>query len=490
MATGHKGDFAYANTGNALVEFFSKAGSLRGAKKAYHGQEVKVLDIFRPAWKEDNYKAMQLSMYLRDCRGGSGARQPFREITKWLGENNPEWISANIHLIPLVGRWDDLSSLFGTKSEDVAVKFWAKAIEDKNGLACKWAPREKNDKVIYHKLRKALKLSPKEFRKFLSENTKVVETQMCSNNWYDINYNHVPSVAMARSANAFTRHDGIRFQNWKESLVKPDSGNKVNASVLFPHDCMRTMRAELGNAIHNGFYNWSTRRKVGAEIYENSELANAQFDALPNYMEGTNLRIMPICDFSGSMEDKVSGSISRLDVSMSLGLYCSDRVGKNNPFYRKFIPFSNDSRLVDWRGETFSVAAQKHNDGWCGSTNIASALRQILESAKMFNATNDQIPNCLLIISDMQWDPVGTTESETAVEYCMKEWNAAGYTTPKIVYWNLAGYETSPSRSKNNNVAMVSGFSPSVMTAILGGEDFTPMAVMERAIEKYKVVRP
>ena len=71
------------------------------------------------------------------------------------------------------------------------------------GLACKWAPREKKNKAVFSKLRKAVKMSPKAFRQHLAKHTKVIETAMCTGEWYEIDYNSVPSVAMARNA---TRH--------------------------------------------------------------------------------------------------------------------------------------------------------------------------------------------------------------------------------------------------------------------------------------------
>ena len=188
---------------------------------------------------------MQLSLWLRDCRrgkegrSGAGNRSGSGEAINWIANNYPEWIKANIHFIPEVGRWDDLIALFNTPCEATAIQYWVEAIQKGNGLAAKWAPREKNNKPIYHKLRKAAGLDPKSFRKLLTDNTKVVETFMCSNGWDEINYNHVPSVAMARSVNAFTKHDTDRFQVWKDSLKDPESGNKINAEVLFPHDCIK-----------------------------------------------------------------------------------------------------------------------------------------------------------------------------------------------------------------------------------------------------------
>lgn len=397
---------------------------------------------------------------------GAGNRSGFRSIIKWLAENHPEWITANIYLIPQTGRWDDLSVLLDTPCEDVALSIWARAISEKNGLACKWAPREKKNKIIFSKLRKTLGMSPKDFRKFLSENTNVVETAMCSGKWHEIDYNKVPSVAMARSANAFSKHDPARYDEWKESLANVDSTSKVNASTLFPHDVLRTSKRD-------------------------GKLANAQFKALPNFMEGTSARIMPIADFSGSMRYEVSGEITAMDVAQSLALYCSDRVGENNPFYRKYIPFSHSSKLVSWNGKDFTNASKECDcKGYYGSTNIRAALDQILDSAKMFGVSNDQMPNCLLILSDMQFDEGVSGGDQTSVEKGIKEWEKCGYSRPKIIYWNLAGYGGSPATKLHNDVALVSGFSPSILGSILGGTDFSPMAVLDRAIEKYEVTVP
>ena len=71
----------------------------------------------------------------------------------------------------------------------------------------------------------------------------------------------------------------------------------------------------------------------------------------------------------------------------------------------------------------------------------------------------------------------------------MREWEANGYSRPRIVYCNTAGNAGSPAR-QHENVALVSGFSPSILGSVLGGEDFTPMGVLEKAIEKYEVVVP
>lgn len=493
MGRTHNDDFAYDNSGNALVEFFAKAGSLYTGKQSYYGNESSALDLFKGAWGADELTAMKLAMWVRDCRGGAGNRSGFRSVINWLAQNAVEWVKVNLPIIPAVGRWDDLLALIDTPCEAEAIKLWAEAIKLGDGLAAKWAPRHTGKKkAVFDKLRKALNMSPKDFRKLLAANTKVVETAMCSGNFGQIEYKGVPSVAMSRYAKAFGKRDAARFGSFKEALKKGET--TVNAGALFPHDLVRMLKEEAASS-----RSWSC-----GDVFD-SDLVNSMFEAMPNFFSEARpdlsgeavAKVLAICDFSGSMETKIGGSVSAMDVSCGLGLYCSDRLGKDNPFYRMFIPFSADSRLVDWKNSTFSRTALEHmRSGYCGSTNMGGALMKILDGAKMFKASQEHMPNCLLILSDMQFDVGGSYSSavsngdETVVEKCMRAWEEAGYKRPRIVYWNLAGNDNSPARATHKDIALVSGFSPSLLKAIFAGDDFSPMGVMKRALEKYEVVEP
>lgn len=465
---GNNGDYLYNSSENALLEFFSKAGSLFVKGKSIYNNREDAVELFKPAFYTDKVKAMKLLFWLRNCRGGSGNRSAFRSIVKWITETEPDWIKANIDLFPSYGRWDDLESCFNTSCENQAIDIWVSAILNNDGLACKWVPREKNNKEIYKKIRKRAKMSPGDFRKHVSKNTEVAEKYMCSKEWYKINYNHVPSVCMSRNAKAFLRNDAARFESWKKSLEKKEDGVKVNASVLFPHDIYRMFNSGDSNA----------------------NLANAQFDALPDYIDAKELRIIPICDSSGSMTCQASGSIRAIDVCISLGLYVSDRIGKDNPFYRTIIPFSETARLVSWKNKKFTEAIKSCFDGYIGSTNIKSALDKILESALIFGISNDKMPNCLLILSDMQFNQGTVGSDETVIEKEMKRWESHGYSRPKIIYWNLNAHCGSPATADHKDVCLISGFSPSILKSVLANGDMTPVGIMNRELEKYSIKTP
>ena len=106
-----KGAFAYDHSMNHHLEFFSKAGSLYSNKGTYHGGEATAKELFVNAFVAEKVLAMKLLFWLRDCRGGAGNRSGARECFKWVAQNEPVWISENMHLIPFHGRWDDMRSI-------------------------------------------------------------------------------------------------------------------------------------------------------------------------------------------------------------------------------------------------------------------------------------------------------------------------------------------------------------------------------------------
>jgi len=460
---------AYEHAEDNYLEFFSKAGSLFEKRQTYYATNTTALDLFKSAWRSgDKVLCMQMLMYLRDIRGGQGNRSGFRSIIKWLAEHESEWVIANIDMIPQIGRWDDLKVLYGTECQKAALGLWSKGLRNPktSGLAAKWADRKDN---IF---RKFLNLSPKSYRKLLVSKTKVVENDMCKNHWDRIDYNKVPSVASTRYVRAFSRHDELRYNKWRASLADSKSKNKVNVGAIYPHDIIRQIRAN-----HNS-----------SKVAELNAMSERQLKDMKNYIP-KNQRIMPICDFSGSMMCSISGSITPFDVSLALGLYCSEKVGKDNPFYRRLIPFSSNSRLVSWENMNLVEAVKRIPNGYIGSTNIQSAFTSILEAAEFFKATKDQMPTMLLILSDMQFDRGGVSDT-TPVEESLELWESMGYDRPQIVYWNMNAYDNQPATCKDKNVGLVSGFSPAILESVLAGEDFTPMGVLRRAVSKYNIITP
>lgn len=459
----YEGANTFEHSLDHAVEFFSKAGSLYEGKGTFYGSEDSALSLFQKTWIVEPDTSMKLLAWLRDPRGGAGNRSGARTCWRWLAGHNPKWTEANLHLLPAYGRWDDLRALFGTPIEDAAAHTWANALKEKDVLAAKWADRTD------FPLRKALGMKVGPFRRFLAglRAAHIIEYKMCSSQWKEIEYSKVPSVAMSRYTNAFMKHDLDGFEEFKEAVKKGEA--TIKAGVLFPHDCVRT-------ALHG-----------------DEDTADLQFDAMPNYIP-ENEKILVLCDSSGSMISSVAGSssIGCIHVSMGLSLYCSAKMPKDSPFYKKFIKFESEDKLVSWEDMSFSKALRNRDifDRAVGSTRLDKALKTILYTAKMFNVKQEDMPTTLMIVSDMQFTGGVETRSVALVEEHMKLWEEAGYLRPKIVYWNVAGYAGSPDTVNSKNIGLISGFNTATLKAVFEGKDFTPRAIMERAISKYEIVIP
>ena len=70
----------------------------------------------------------------------------------------------------------------------------------------------------------------------------------------------------------------------------------------------------------------------------------------------------------------------------------------------------------------------------------------------------------------------------------MKErYERCGYDLPKIVFWNLDAQYGTPAECDDDSVAMVSGFSPSIMKAVLNAEEFNPLSIMMEALKDFEI---
>lgn len=59
----------------------------------------------------------------------------------------------------------------------------------------------------------------------------------------------------------------------------------------------------------------------------------------------------------------------------------------------------------------------------------------------------------------------------------------SGYKLPGIIFWNVNGrLGNIPASNKDENVGLISGFSPSILTSVLSGEDFNPYSLMLKVL--------
>jgi len=454
---------ARKSTANACVDLFYNIGASRGKN---------IVPAFTAAYVENSDLALRIVQWARDARGGSGERELFRDVLRHLELTNPEDAGRLIVKIPELGRYDDLL-VFKTKPlKAQAYTMLGDALRNRNGLAAKWTPRKGE---VAREIREFFGMTPKQYRKSLVALTNVVETQMCANNWDNINYSHVPSVAHARYKKAFGRH-GTTYAEYVTKLVKGEAGVKINAGAVFPYDVLK-------GAINK--YSRSSMTKTELDALQ------SQWDALPNFIGDSN--VLPMVDSSGSMTCAAGGPSSKsgltcLDVAISLGLYFADK--NTGKFKDTFLTFSRTPKLVNLKGN-INQKIDQMNTGEVANTDLNRAFDLILKTAVDNNVPQAEMPATLVIFSDMQFDQ-GVAHDDSAIEMIARKYQAAGYELPKVVFWNLnAAYGNAPVKFNKTGVALVSGFSPAIAKSILSGnlDDFSPEAIMLKTVmvDKYAI---
>lgn len=455
MTTTTNGMVALQSTMSKSVDLFFKIGASRGKN---------VTSQFEQAFQENPAVALRIAQWARDVRGGAGERQIYRDILKHLEIYHKDVLLETTILqnTAEIGRWDDLLIFSDPDVNKVAFTLIAVALTEKNALAAKWCKRKG---PVAEELRKFLGLTPRSYRKLLVGLSNTVETQMCARQWNEINFSHVPSLAMSRYTKAFNKKAPATFASYKAALVKGDPEVKVNAAAVYPYDIIKSLR------------------------YGDRVMADQQWKALPNYM--SDAMVLPMVDVSGSMQCSAGGSktITCLDVALSLGLYCSDK--NTGPFKDLFLTFSSQPQLVPLRGTLSEKMHQMNSSSWAMSTNLNAAFDEILRVAVGNRVDASQMPKILLILSDMQFNQCVTNGSNTAMGMITDKYQHAGYELPKVVFWNLNSHDNVPVKFNEQGTALVSGFSPSIMKAVLAADmnDFTPEAIMMKTImsDRYSI---
>ena len=449
---------ARKSTANACVDLFYNIGASRGKN---------IVPQFTAAYVENSDLALRIALWARDARGGSGERELFRTILKYLEKTDKTAALALLARVPELGRWDDIFVFTDPTLKSAAYVMLGNALRERNGLAAKWTPRKGE---VAREIREFFGMTPKQYRKSLVALTNVVETQMCSNDWDNINYSHVPSVAHARYKKAFGRH-GTTYAEYVTKLVKGEAGAKINAGAVFPYDVLK-------GAVNR--YSRSSMSKTELDALQ------AQWDALPNYIGDAN--VLPMVDSSGSMTCSAGGQSSKsglscLDVAISLGLYFADK--NKGKFKDTFLTFSRNPKLVNLKGN-INQKIDQMNTGEVANTDLNKAFDLVLKTAVDNNVPQAEMPETIVIFSDMQFDQ-GVSHDDSAIEMIARKYEAAGYELPKVVFWNLnAAYGNAPVKFNKAGVALVSGFSPAVAQGILSGsmDDFTPEAIMLKTVMK------
>lgn len=450
----------YKSTLSNIIDFFGLGASMR--KRS----ENDILQLFGRAFSEDKLIALKILFYLRDARSGQGERRTFKTIIKWLGNNYPDILSKNLDIIPEFGRWDDLFALEDTKVWNDVLNIinneFNKVLQNHTpSLFFKWCPSintsSEKTRNLANKIRKHLGLSEKQYRKILSkarENLNIVERNMCSNNWENIEYSKVPSKASLIYKDAFLRHDKIGYSKYIEDVKSGKT--KINASVTYPYEIVERI------------------------LYKNddSETLDVIWDSLPDYMGENNHSGIVVADVSGSMFGRP------MAVSVSLAMYFAER--NKGQFANTFITFSEEPELEKVIGNNIrEKITNLVSSNWGMNTNLQSVFDLILKTAVNNKISQEEMPDTIYIVSDMQFDVACQDNNTTNYESIRSKYEEHGYKQPNVVFWNVNALSNqSPITKNDKGTCIVSGCSPIILKTLLGGGEMTALDVLIETISK------
>lgn len=477
------GAAGYETSGKALVDLNFAVSSLRNKS------EKEIIRLFIRAYYEDRILAVKWLFFLRDVRGGLGERRAFRVIMKYMAKSFPETVNALVPIMSEYGRFDDLLCLLGTPAEKkIMTVLKSQLCEDIENmqnnksvsLCAKWMPSANSSSAqsakAAAKLRNFFGLTAKEYRRLLSalrSYLNVTETYMSGNRWNEIDYSAVSSRANIIYRSAFMLHDEKRRTAYLEAAQKNNA--VMHADVLMPHEIAVQYTERSG---------W--RMSVGSK----DAALETLWKNLPDTVSGAS-NVLCVVDGSGSMLCPVGGRTMAIHVSNALGVYFAERL--EGAYRNKFITFSSSPKYVDLsRCRTLKEKLElafSNND--CTNTNIEATFDLILETAVRNRLRQSELPQTVLVISDMEFDSaMYRTDTETLFDTIQNKFLRHGYNMPKLVFWNVnSRTNVIPVRENKLGVGLVSGFSVNVCRMVLSNE-LDPYTCLKEILdgERYRKV--
>ncbi len=316
---------------------------------------------------------------------------------------------------------------------------------------------------------RSLHMSDKQYRTILSElrgHIDVLERRLCTEN-YSFKYENQPSKALFKYRKAFIRNDGARYEQFLTAVR--EGRLKMNATSVYPFEiieqCIRPKQLTERHAL------------------------DVTWDSLPDYTDNRNA--IAFVDGSGSMYSSIGevsggGSYSPISVAVSLGMYFAER--NKGAFHNRFITFSERPQLVEIKGTDIYEKTRNcmaYNE--VANTDLYEAFMLLLITAVKNNIPQEELPETIYIISDMEFDR-GVNRDRTVFEDAKEKYEDYGYHLPNVVYWSVdSRHQQFPVDMNEKGVALVSGCSPTIFKMAMS-QNVTPESFMLEILngERYR----
>lgn len=472
------GDVTYKTSLNNNLDLFYLSGGVRGSDY-YEDIATKAEDlviIFKKAYEESPELALRNLLNIRDIRhGGKGERDLFVTLLNSLIPAHTQVVKNLIYsgAVSALGRWDDLVKLFalqmdkGTEESyfvcsaiaSVFVSELDKINEEYSSLLPKWLPTNTRNAKTYKVAKKLATFMGfndfRDYRKTVSALRKplnLVESNLSQRDYGKIEVSHIPSAAFKKYQTALWR---CKESQMKAFLNAVQSGEKkVKTAGLTPDEIVHALDEVVGDDNNLAFYEETWKQMVA----ETQDVGNT----------------LVIADVSGSMTGKP------MEVSVGLALLFAEAM--KGDFHNTWMTFSGHPSLVHVDSE-MSLRDKLYyvrSGDWGFNTDIDAAFQTILDTAISNNTAPEELPERLVIISDMQFDE--SSVGEPHIKRWKETFTLHGYKLPTVVYWNVSSYSNVPATSSEEGVALVSGFTKGTLNAVLNAEEITPEKIMMEAL--------
>lgn len=376
---------------------------------------------------------------------------------------------------------------------------------DSVSLIAKWLPREKSkkfgwqakyiandlfsefnskteDEVEYLSSTRKCLTHYRKLLAILNEKLKTPQINQCNKTWGSINFDkNVTSITMQRQKYA--------FQN-----IKPN--NELRSLTLDRTECRNNYLDYIKRCQTKSTTIKSARVEIIDMVREALRLSSYNSNPDENIVSSINMQweesgktILPLDNFVAMVDTSGSMTVDNgnpLYSAIGLGL----RIAEKSKLGKRIMTFSAQPKWIDLEDEpSFIEMARKVADdsSWQTNTNFEAALGLLLQSYIANNLHPDEVKNMVLVVfSDMQIDEADCN-AKSMNDLIKKMFADAGkYTSHQIpyepchiLYWNLRSTSGFPCLTTEENISMLSGFSPQLLNTFCkdgleGIQKYTP----------------
>ena len=475
-----------------------------------------------------------LAFHKRDIQDGAGERDLSYHMLIELHQHFPKTIESVLSLlVEHFGSVLDYNKIYQILHEDLKtdapesalkaqlsrkiIENYANLIEKGDLNALKWAPRinKSVDKLCGLGKKIAKKLYPvnsvkdenisfKLYRKKLtSGKITTLETKMCANEWSVIseNLSKIPGKAMKKYKAALKdetkygqtpgkrRHpeDDARtkcrdnlIELTAKAIENPESGLIKGGKTLQPHEII----SKYLQMVHSGDFDDSKIDDVDIAQWK-AVIAEVQ-------KAGNLTNTLVMSDVSGSMHG------IPMQVSIALGMAVAEI--QTGVWKDRLLTFSSEPEWFQFKeGQTFAGRLKAISCmNWGYSTDLHKCFDMLLDLADQNNLSQNEIPDKVLILTDMEFDEATRGHDYDATHFTKikAKFLQKGYTCPLIIFWNLRTSKLNfQNKSSDLGVVNLAGFSIALLKGLMGEDDFdftqiTPFKMLMKTLKKkrYEIV--